>query len=133
MTTFTIGSKAVPLPIHLDLKVITEALDKNWWGGENEWKNKSIDKKQSNLLKALKEYPKYIHAKKNTGEPLTSWLATYKLIVVMHAACTNKLNIYECKLRVNIIFVDPLIKVKIQQQWPAWRHICIATNQLGLS
>ena len=36
----------------------------------------------------------------------------------MHAACTNKVNVYECKLRVNIIFVDPLIKVKIQQQWP---------------
>lgn len=74
MTTFTIGSKAVPLPIHLDLKVLSAALDKNWWGGENEWKNKSIDKKQSNLLKALKEYPKYIHAKKNTGEPLTGYL-----------------------------------------------------------
>ena len=67
MTQFTIGSKAVPLPIHLELELLTKTLDENWWGGESQWKKDKIDRKQQNLMRALKEYPKYVHAKKNTG------------------------------------------------------------------
>ena len=67
-TKFTIGSQAVPLPIHLDLKLITKALDAIWWRGVRNWKGKSIDKKQKNLMIALKNYPKYVNAKNNTGE-----------------------------------------------------------------
>ena len=66
MTEFTIGSKAVPLPIHIELELLTKALDRNWWE-ESCWRNNNIDKKQQNLMKALKEYPGYVHAKKNTG------------------------------------------------------------------
>ena len=33
MRKFAIGSRNIPLPIHLDLKVINKALDSNWWGG----------------------------------------------------------------------------------------------------
>ena len=65
ITEFTIGSQVIPLPIHLDLRLITEALDKIWWRGGNEWSRK---KKQKNLMKALKGYPRYVRAKKNTGE-----------------------------------------------------------------
>lgn len=61
----TIGSPDIPLPIHLDLRLITEALDKVWWRGGEEW---SRIKKQKNLMRALKRYPRYVHAKKNTGE-----------------------------------------------------------------
>ena len=67
MTQFTIGSVAVPLPIHLELDLLTKALDKNWWGGDKGWRNNNIDKKEQNLMRALKEYPGYIHAKKNIG------------------------------------------------------------------
>ena len=68
MTRFTIGSRAVPLPNHLELQLITKALDKNWWGGKRAWRRNKIDRKQQNLMRALKEYPKYVHAKKNTGK-----------------------------------------------------------------
>ena len=69
VTKFTIGSRYVPLPIHLDLKLITKSLDANWWGGVNEWRRNNIAKKQQNLMRALKGYPRYVHAKKNRGEP----------------------------------------------------------------
>ena len=64
----TIGSKGVPQPIHIDLKLITKALDTNWWGGMVEWRKLGIKQKQKNLMKALKEYAGYVHARKNTGE-----------------------------------------------------------------
>ena len=67
MTRFMIGSEAVPLPIHLELELLTKTLDRNWWGGERCWRYNNIDKIQKNLLRALKEYPGYVHAKKNTG------------------------------------------------------------------
>ena len=83
MTTINIGSKDVPLPIHLDLKVITKALDKNWWGGLSGWKMNGIDRKQKNLLRALKEYPAYVHAKKNTGELLNLLRFIWKPFIVI--------------------------------------------------
>ena len=64
---FTIGTKAVPLPIHLDLKQISKALDANWWGGMLSWRRDGIHTKQKNLIRAIKEYPAYVHAKKNIG------------------------------------------------------------------
>ena len=64
---FTIGSRRIPLPIHLDLKLISKALDTNWWGGLSGWKKNNIDRKQRNLVRALKQYPRYVRAKKNTG------------------------------------------------------------------
>ena len=64
---FTIGRRDVPLPIHLDLKVISKALDTNWWGGVLLWRRYGINLKQRNLIRALKEYPAYVRAKKNQG------------------------------------------------------------------
>ena len=64
---FTIGSRDVPLPIHLELVPITKALDKIWWGNLTEWKRDKIDQKQRNLAKALKDYPRNVHAKINKG------------------------------------------------------------------
>ncbi len=68
-TEFTIGSRAIPLPIHLDLRPITESLNEIWWGGRRQ---NNIFKKQRNLMRALKNYPKYVQAKKNTGEFITT-------------------------------------------------------------
>jgi predicted membrane chloride channel (bestrophin family) len=70
-TEFTIGSRAIPLPIHLDLRPITEALNEIWWGGTRMWRKNNIFKKQRNLMRALKSYPKYVQAKKNTGGFIT--------------------------------------------------------------
>ena len=67
VTEFTIGSRDIPLPIHLELIPITKALDKIWWGNLTEWKRDKIDTKQRNLAKALKDYPKNVHAKINKG------------------------------------------------------------------
>ena len=67
MTKLTIGSRNVPLPIHLDLIEITKALERYWWGGAGGWKREKIEKKQRNLARALKDYPKYVHAKKPKG------------------------------------------------------------------
>lgn len=65
---FTIGSRTIPLPIHLDLRPITESLNAIWWEGTGLWRKNNIYKKQENLMRALKGYPRYVHAKKNTGE-----------------------------------------------------------------
>lgn len=67
-TKITIGNRDVPLPVHLHLELITKSLDKIWWGDESDWRKNGIDKKQQNLLKALKGYPRYVGAKKNTGK-----------------------------------------------------------------
>ena len=72
MKKFTMGSKNVPLPIHLDLKPITKALDKNWWGGTARWKTSKVNRKQRNLAKALREYPRYVRAKRNKGNKYDS-------------------------------------------------------------
>lgn len=61
---FTIGSREVPLPIHLKLIPITKALDKIWWGGR---RRKKIAKKQRNLAKALRDYPRNVNASINEG------------------------------------------------------------------
>ena len=66
-TKFTIGTQAIPLPIHLDLRPITDSLNEFWWGSTRAWRRNNIDKKQQNLMRALKRYPRYVHAKKNTG------------------------------------------------------------------
>lgn len=64
---FTTGTKDVPLLIHLRLIPITKALDKIWWRGLTGWTRDGINQKRRNLAKALKDYPKNVHAKTNTG------------------------------------------------------------------
>ena len=76
MTEFKIGSQHVPLPIHLDMKLLTEALDSYWWGGMGDWRRNGINKKQAYLVRALREYPNYVRAKKNTGIYLTLFSLT---------------------------------------------------------
>ena len=76
---FTIGSRKVPLPIHIKLIPITRALDKIWWGGFSGWRRDKINLKQRNLARAVRDYPKYVRAKINKG--------TY-LIMSMQSTCT---------------------------------------------
>ena len=64
---FTIGSRSVPLPIHLKLIPITKALDPIWWGGYGRWRRNRINLKQRNLAKAVRDYPRYVRAKINKG------------------------------------------------------------------
>ena len=66
---FTIGSREVPLPIHLKLIPITKALDKIWWGARG-WRRKRIAKKQRNLAKALRDYPRNVNASINEGNAI---------------------------------------------------------------
>ena len=64
---FTIGSRNVPLPIHIKLMPITKALDRIWWGGFSGLRRDKINLKQKNLAKAVKDYPRYVRAKINKG------------------------------------------------------------------
>ena len=64
---FTIGTKSIPLPIHIKLTPITKALDPLWWGEYDQWWWNRINIKQRNLAKAVRDYPKYVHAKINKG------------------------------------------------------------------
>ena len=67
LITFTIGSRTVPLPIHIKLMPITKALDKIWWGGFSGWRRDKVNLKQRNLARAVKDYPRYVRAKINKG------------------------------------------------------------------
>ena len=64
---FTIGSRKVPLPIHIKLTPITKALDKIWWGGCSGWRRGKINQKQRNLARAVRDYPRNVRAKANKG------------------------------------------------------------------
>ena len=64
---FTIGSRKVPLPIHIKLTLITKALDRIWWGGYSGWRRGKINQKQRNLARAVRDYPRNVRAKINKG------------------------------------------------------------------
>ena len=64
---FTIGTKSIPLPIHIKLTPITKALDPIWWDGYDQWWWNRIGLKQRNLARAVREYPEYVRAKINKG------------------------------------------------------------------
>jgi hypothetical protein len=64
---FTIGTRSVPLPIHIKLIPIAKALDPIWWGGSGRWQLNRINLKQKYLARALRGYPKYVRANINKG------------------------------------------------------------------
>ena len=69
LRNFTIGSKAVPLPIHLEVKPITIVLSEKCWR-DNSWKEKGVSQKADNLKRALQDYPSITNARINPGKPL---------------------------------------------------------------
>lgn len=65
------GSRAVPLPISLVLRNISEALDPEYWTNSLQdgvtYRSLGIACKQENLVKALEDYPDFEGAKELTG------------------------------------------------------------------
>ena len=64
LSTITMGNTHLPAPIHLKMKLITACLDRHWWGRQY---TRSIAAKRRNLLRALRAYPKWLHAQQNRG------------------------------------------------------------------
>ena len=64
---FTIGTRSIPLPIHIKLIPITKALDPVWWGGYGGWRRNRINLRQRNLARAVRDYPRNVQAEINKG------------------------------------------------------------------
>ena len=60
-----IGTRSIPLPIHIKLIPITKALDPIWWGGYGGWRRNRINLRQRNLARAVRDYPRNVRTKIN--------------------------------------------------------------------
>ena len=70
MRSFSMGTEAEPLPVHMVLKPITDALSPEYWrdlpNGDT-YQSLRVTEKKTQLERALREYPRYLHL-----NPLTS-------------------------------------------------------------
>ena len=71
MRSFSMGTKAEPLPVHMVLKPITGALSPEFWrdlpNGDT-YQSLRVAEKKDQLERALREYPDYVNLHPSTGK-----------------------------------------------------------------
>lgn len=89
--TFRIGNDSTPVPIHMTLMEISEALKPEFWKNLPERsiavtaKRLRIKQKRTYLERAVLEYPAYVKARKLNGTYVQEIMSLHALII-MHAA-----------------------------------------------